>query len=85
MLEVGGGGSSGEVTVNAVTERLIDIVRDLADEEPIAWSDDGEWHRCALCDASLVTKPGDHEATCPWRRARAWVDAQGMGDPARRG
>lgn len=48
------------------------IVRALADTDPVSGA------MCELCEATTRSgsshiRPNDHDAFCPWRRAREWV------------
>ncbi len=65
------------------------IIRAVADCEPLAENDDdlsGVWFTCGFCDASSWGKrvgpyayepgePIEHPESCPWWRAREWVEA----------
>lgn len=53
-----------------------EIVRAMAENEPIEYGDDESlWHGCILCKVSLTTSADDHAPTCPYRMAVEWVAA----------
>ena len=53
-----------------------DIVRALADADPIYH--EGDFHWCALCSARLPIRPEHHEESCVWRLAVEWVEGAGQ-------
>jgi hypothetical protein len=68
------------------------IVRAVADCEPMAIRDDdyGADFVCGFCEvlAEVVDphtwKPVKHKPTCPWRRAKEWVDSYNITPPPNR-
>jgi hypothetical protein len=52
-----------------------EIVRALAESDPIADSDARAFHWCVLCAAGTPLVVADHAPTCPWRLAVKHVAA----------
>jgi hypothetical protein len=63
------------------------IVRDVAEAEPLrarVIRDEPVVYTCLLCrettlDLVRLHRGATHDPTCPWARARAWLDAQERG------